>query len=268
MDLQTLNTEDVISIHERLVEDFAGTNDPILPAGVKSIALLDSAVGRQHTGLGETLKYPRPIENAATLTYGICCDHPFHNGNKRTALVAMLVHLDRNKLSLFEIGQKDLFDMIVAVADHRLDHKKKRKSDERPHPDDEVKAIAQWISGGADKVVRGEKPITYRQLRKILEGFGYGLGDANGSYIDVVKYETIEKGIFRKQKVRVTKHITSIGYPGETKEVAMKIIKNVRRICKLREEDGVDSSSFYDQTVVMDAFINRYRKILTRLANR
>ena len=36
-------------------------------------------VGRQHTGLGDTLKYPRPIESAATLAYGVCCDHAFHD---------------------------------------------------------------------------------------------------------------------------------------------------------------------------------------------
>ena len=29
--------------------------------------------------------------------FGICCDHPFHNGNTRTALVTMLVHLDNNQ---------------------------------------------------------------------------------------------------------------------------------------------------------------------------
>jgi len=268
MELQTLTTEDLTTIHERLGEDFASTRDPISPPGVRSIALLESAVGRQHTGLGGTLKYPRPIENAATLAYGICCDHAFHNGNKRTALVAMLVHLDRNKLSLFDVGQKELFDMIIAVASHSFDYKRKRKGSGRPNPDDEVRAIAQWLSDSADKVVRGEKPITYRQLRKILEAFDYGLGDTNGNYIDVVKNEVRAKGFFRREKVMVKKHITSIPYPGETKEVAMRVIKDVRRICKLREEDGVDSSSFYDQTVVMDAFINRYRKILTRLASR
>jgi death-on-curing family protein len=268
MNLQTLTVQDVITIHERVVEDFAGSKDPITPAGVRSMALLESAVGRQHTGLGETLKYPRAIDNAATLTYGVCCDHAFHNGNKRTALVAMLVHLDRNKLSLFDVGQKELFDMIIAVANHSFEHKRRRKSNEKVGPDDEVRAIAQWISDSADKVVRGEKPITYRQLRRILEGFDYGFGDTNGNYIEIVRHETLTKGLFRRERVRVIKHITSIGYPGETKEVAMRAIKDVRRICKLREEDGIDSSSFYDQTVVMDAFINRYRKILTRLANR
>jgi len=61
------------------------------------MSLLASAVARQESGYGNTLKYHEPIINAATLLYGICNDHPFHNGNKRTALVCALAHLDRNR---------------------------------------------------------------------------------------------------------------------------------------------------------------------------
>ena len=97
MELKTLNVEEVLRIHDILVEDFLASNDPISPAGVRSEQLLESAVSRQWTGLGQILKYPTPVESAATLLYGICGDHPFHNGNKRTALVSMLAHLDKNK---------------------------------------------------------------------------------------------------------------------------------------------------------------------------
>lgn len=67
-----------------VIADFAGSGDPVFPHGVKSHALLESAVNRQHSGSGSWLKYADPIANAATLAFGICCDHPFHNGNKRT----------------------------------------------------------------------------------------------------------------------------------------------------------------------------------------
>ena len=102
MDLRTLSAEDVLQIHEILVADFQESGDPISPPGVRSVSLLQSAVGRQTTGIGSVLKYPDPIFNAATLLYGLCNDHPFHNGNKRTALVAALVHLDRNKFTLYD----------------------------------------------------------------------------------------------------------------------------------------------------------------------
>jgi death-on-curing protein len=116
MYVESLNKSDVMRIHIRLVEDFAQSGDPISPPGVQSEALLESAIGRQHVSLGNVLKYSTIHENAATLLYGLCCDHPFYNGNKRTALVAMLAHLDKNKRSLFGVPQKELFDMIIAVA--------------------------------------------------------------------------------------------------------------------------------------------------------
>ena len=118
MELQTLTIEEVLRIHHRLVEDFAASDDPISPSGVRSDNLLASAVSRQDTSLGDQLKYPDPISNAATLLYGICCDHPFHNGNKRTALVSMLAHLDKNKRTLFGTKRNDLYSMVLEVAGH------------------------------------------------------------------------------------------------------------------------------------------------------
>ena len=40
MSLETINKEEVLQIHNRLVLDFADSEDPILPAGVRSDALL------------------------------------------------------------------------------------------------------------------------------------------------------------------------------------------------------------------------------------
>src|SRR5262245_6018357 len=85
--------------------------------GVRSGPLLDSAVNRQHTAIGNSLKYPDPLASAATLTFGICCDHPFINGNKRTALVSMLVHLDKNHLCLQNTTQSELFELMLAIAE-------------------------------------------------------------------------------------------------------------------------------------------------------
>jgi death-on-curing protein len=268
MDLQILTAEDVLKIHEYLVRDFASTSDPIDPPGARSMALLESAVGRQVVGLENTLKYPKPIDNAATLTYGICSDHPFHNGNKRAALVAMLVHLDRNKLSLFEIRQPDLYSMILDVAKHTLlTSGRQREKTERVSSDDEVKAISHWISAHADKVTRGEKPITYKELRSILRSFGYEMENPKGNIIEIVRYEVQKQGLFRREKT-LRRHVTAISFPGEGKTVAIRDIKFVRKTCHLTEEYGVDSTSFYNDTVVIDAFINRYRTILRRLARK
>lgn len=67
--------------------------------------------------------------------------------------------------------------------------------------------------------------------------------------------------------MRVRRRIGNVPWPGETREMGIRDIKKVREICRLREEDGIDSVSFYDYMVVVDSFVNRYRKVLRRLAN-
>lgn len=272
MSVETLSKTDVLQIYWRLVAEFASTEDPISPAGVGSEALLESAVSRQHVSLGTQLKYPTIHQSAATLLYGICCDHPFYNGNKRTALVAMLAHLGKNKRTLFKVTERDLYNLIIEVANHsfglREDPRKKSLEDARRSADEEVDAIGDWIYKHMYRVERGERQITFRDLKRILTGFGYALENPNKNSIDIVKKEVRLKGIIRKTEVTETKRITSIGYPRETEFVPIGTLKHVRRVCKLTEEDGVDSLAFYDDEAVIDAFINKHRTTLRRLARR
>jgi prophage maintenance system killer protein len=85
--VQFLTIDEVLHLHDRVCRDFARSNDPVDTPGPRDLGLLESAVARQQTGAGEFLKYSSVYSNAATLTFGLCCNHPFHNGNKRTALV-------------------------------------------------------------------------------------------------------------------------------------------------------------------------------------
>ena len=264
----TLSEEDVLRIHNALVEEFAESNNPIDPPGVKSQTLLGSAVSRQHSSLGEILKYPYAIHNAATLAFGLCCDHPFHNGNKRTALVALLVHLDKNHLSLAGVADADLFNLMLAIAQHEVApiKSKTNSSLNRPHPDEEVEAIAEWIRERAKLLNRGERQITYRQLRRILAPLGYELDDPYGNAIKVFHLKK-EKPLFRSERT-IRQHIATIGYPRENSILSFENIKLIRKVCKLREEDGVDSDAFYADGATIDTFINQHRNILKRLANR
>jgi death-on-curing protein len=264
----TLSEDDVLRIHYTLVEEFAESNNPIDPPGVKSQALLGSAVSRQHSSLGETLKYPDAIHNSATLAYGLCCDHPFHNGNKRTALVAFLVHLEKNRLSLAGVPDAELFNMMLSIAKHEIPSikSKARTLLNRPHPDDEVEAIAEWIRRRVKPLKRGESQITFKQLRKILDRFGYELGNPDGNAIKIFRLVQ-ERHLFRPPRI-VRLHIATIGYPRESVIISTENIKFVRKVCKLREEDGVDSDAFYGDGATIDTFINQHRKILQRLANK
>lgn len=285
--VETLSTEDVLLIHEILVRDFADSKDPISPPGLRDLGLLESAVSRQHVSYAGQQKYNTPAESAATLTFGVCSNHSFHNGNKRTALVALLAHLDKNSLTLMGTRQKELYAMIMAVATHSVSElpsastrkvrgrrvKKGRTtfSIHRHDADAEVKALATWIGDRAKKPRRGEKQITYRELKRILRRFGYELrvpASGRGNHRDVIRLEEQTVGVLRKRKEIKRKRIGTIGYRDEGTVVVVSDLKKVRELCRLREEDGVHSEAFYDAEAILDGFVNQYRGILNRLAKK
>ncbi len=268
--VQTLSVEEVLRIHEILVADFAASGDPIGRMGLRSIGLLESAVNRQHSGHGSVMKYPEPLGNAATLAFGICCDHPFVNGNKRTALVALLVHMDKNLHCLHGTTQNDLYQLMLGIAGHslglRTDPRRRDRPPRRRGADEEVQAIKDWLARRTEPIQRGERPLRFRQLRQILGRFEIELENPHGNMIDVVRLEPQKGGFFRRQAKLVKKRLGTIGYRNEGTEVSIKDVKAVRRMCQLREEDGVDSAAFYNDEAVVDSFLNRYRTVLRRLA--
>ena len=268
MSTETLTAEEVKRIHFALVEEFSTSPNPLYPPGVMSENLLASAVFRQHTSLGDVLKYPDPYTNAATLTFGLCCDHPFHNGNKRTALVALLAHLYKNRLVLEGVGESDLYDLVIKIATHDLgsDYKKTSRSSQRSLPDYEVAETARWIKSNSRSIIKGERQITYRQLQHILEHFGFILSNPKGNAIDISRLEEYTDFFFRTKKTPV--RIGSIPYPGDKAIVSVAHIKYVRRLCNLTADYGIDSDTFYLEGVPIDAFIVKYRGILYRLANK
>ena len=97
--LRHLTSDEIAGIHACLESDFADTDDPIRPPGIRDRNLLDSAAFRPKTSLGDTAKYPTVEMAAAALLHSLVLNHAFYNGNKRTALVAVLVFLDENGLN-------------------------------------------------------------------------------------------------------------------------------------------------------------------------
>ncbi|MBE3088226.1 MAG: type II toxin-antitoxin system death-on-curing family toxin [Chloroflexi bacterium] len=271
---RTLTVDDVCRIHEALTEEFAASHDPIAPPGVKSQSLLESAVGRQHAGFGPFKKYATPVRNAASLTFGLCKDHPFHNGNKRTALVAMLAHLDANKLTLKNTKQGDLFEMILAVANdemYALATARKQlsidKTGRRSTADAEVNALSEWLENRLQQVKRGEKTVTYRELRPLLKRRNIELREPHANSIGV--FRVVEKkSLIRREVTTSEQFLGRIGYHSEGDTVSHRGIKEIRRLAGLREEDGCDSEAFYGSGAQFDVFINQYRTILRRLARR
>ena len=90
--LKHLTVEAVKAIHREVLAAHGGA------AGIRDETLLESAVAApQATMMGQSL-ISDPIEIAAAYLFYICRNHPFVDGNKRTALAACLVFLETNEL--------------------------------------------------------------------------------------------------------------------------------------------------------------------------
>jgi death-on-curing protein len=84
-------------------------------AGIRDHGLFQSAVLRPQTGFGETDIFPTHFQKAAALLDGLVNNHPFHNGNKRTAWVATKAFLKLNGFHL-KMTTEEGIDLMVNVA--------------------------------------------------------------------------------------------------------------------------------------------------------
>jgi death-on-curing protein len=91
-------------------------------AGLRDEALLESAVAApQATMAGEPM-FTDPVEIAAAYLFYLCRNHPFVDGNKRTALAACLVFLSENDLLPDEKLDEDEWEALTLdIANSRLD---------------------------------------------------------------------------------------------------------------------------------------------------
>lgn len=86
-----LTVAEVEVMHGLVIKDFGGSH------GVRSPELLKSAVFKmQATFDGQDL-YQNIFEKAAALLESLCKNHPFVDGNKRTAFTAAVTFLEVNK---------------------------------------------------------------------------------------------------------------------------------------------------------------------------
>ena len=85
-----LTVEIVREIHQTAIRDFGGSD------GVREPALLESAVSAPQATFGGKSTYASVAEISAAYLFYLCRNHPFLDGNKRTALGACLVFLKLN----------------------------------------------------------------------------------------------------------------------------------------------------------------------------
>lgn len=104
-----LTVQDIYELHRELEDAF------VLSSGVRDKNLLASAVNTPFQTFMENDLYPSIYDKAAQLCYGIANNHPFTDGNKRTALHSMYVYLIINGIDI-TASQQEVENLIINVS--------------------------------------------------------------------------------------------------------------------------------------------------------
>ena len=99
----------VLSIHARQIERFGGS------PGVRDEGLLESALAQPQATFGGQFLHPTISEQAAAYLYHIAMNHPFIDGNKRTAFAVMDTFLRLNGCAL-NLTDDRAYDLVMRVA--------------------------------------------------------------------------------------------------------------------------------------------------------
>ena len=99
----------VLSIHARQIERFGGT------PGVRDEGLLESALAQPQATFGGQFLHPTISEQAAAYLYHIAMNHPFIDGNKRTAFAVTDTFLRLNGCAL-NLTDDRAYNLVMRVA--------------------------------------------------------------------------------------------------------------------------------------------------------
>lgn len=109
-----LSVEIVRAIHAEALKKFGGSDD------VRDENLLASAVFTPQSSFGGKSPYADIVEIAGAYLFYLCGNHPFIDGNKRTAMMAAIVFLRLNEIE--PAPDSDEWERLVLdVASSRLD---------------------------------------------------------------------------------------------------------------------------------------------------
>jgi len=93
-DIFFLTLADVIEIHTDQIHRYGGQD------GLRDLPLLESALAQPEASFAGEWLHADHYEMAAAYAFHLCQNHPFIDGNKRTALATSLVFLELNGITI------------------------------------------------------------------------------------------------------------------------------------------------------------------------
>jgi death-on-curing protein len=108
-DIRFPKLDQVLALHEDQISAYGGTS------GVRDLGLLESALAQPQATFAGELLHPTIYAQAAAYLYHISRNHPFIDGNKRTAFAVMETFLFLNGYE-FTATDDQAYDLVLQVA--------------------------------------------------------------------------------------------------------------------------------------------------------
>ena len=113
MTTQYISVEQVIGLHQLMLEEFGGAS------GTRDRGGLESAVARPTMTFGGEDLYADLAAKTAALMHSLVLNHPFVDGNKRTGAAAAEFFLERNGATL-DADDEEMEQLTLSVAAGRV----------------------------------------------------------------------------------------------------------------------------------------------------
>ncbi len=111
-----VDADEALAYHDISITRFGGST------GVRDHGLLESALAQARASFAGKLAHEFPFEMAAAYAFHIAKNHPFVDGNKRTALMCCGAFLHKNGWALNSQGV-EAADAIIKLVEGALDKK-------------------------------------------------------------------------------------------------------------------------------------------------
>jgi death-on-curing protein len=153
-----LSADFIEYLHDEVVSVAWPQTDPVFPGEYRDRSLVESAANRPFQSAFEQDAYPTVIEKAAALFHSLIANHCFHNGNKRTAVIALDSFLLANGIVLIW-SSTDTYELARMVASYR----------ERGESHEEIlREIAKAIEQNVDSLLELRQYPSLRALHLAL----------------------------------------------------------------------------------------------------
>ena len=112
----TLTNEQIKRLHKKLLDATGGLS------GLRDEAMLDSVLSVAFQTFDGVELYPSMAAKIARIAYGLVCNHPFVDGNKRIGTYVMAVLLDLNHIES-DFTDDDIIRIGLELANGKMSDK-------------------------------------------------------------------------------------------------------------------------------------------------